>query len=1048
MRAGLLLLALLSTAAFATPSGRVLDDFHNPALWRLQHSDDVKANVSGADGPALRLDFDFTGARGNPINGYATAYRALTLDLPENFEFSFRVRGDAPMNNLQFKLIDASGDNVWWLNMPDFAMPKDWREIRIKKRQIKFAWGPAQDHTLRHIAGIEFVVSSGRDGGKGSVYFEQLALRALPPPDTSALRPRLDASSALAGFPAAAAMDGDMATAWRSDPAKGNRPFVRIDLGRQDEFSGVTLHWRHGERAASVAIRQSVDDKTWHRCGGLSARSGDTDFIDLCDAQARYLRLDLRAGRSRIVGLAEIDIHGPDWAETRNAFFQHVAKDSPRGTYPRGFVEQPYWTIVGVDASGAPALMSEDGALEPRKGGWSIEPFLVVDGRSLSWADVTSTQSLADGYLPMPEVVWHAGKIELSVDAFARGTRASSQLVSQYRVRNLGDALVDATLELAIRPFQVDPPAQFLGLPGGVGEIQSLRWQGDSVRVDDTALRLSKPADGFEPLSVDGSSVSATMKSVVASTHDAFGMASGALLYRLHLAAHAQEQVALVAPITGALPELGKVDAAWVRRERVAVATAWRERLNRVAVTVPPEGRRIADALRTAHADILLSRNGPALQPGTRSYARSWIRDGAMMADSLLRLGDIDTVREYVDWYAPHQFSDGKVPCCVDHRGSDPVPENDSHGELIHAIAQLYRYDSDRVGLEKRWPHVESAIAYMDQLRASETGSTNRAFKGMMPASISHEGYSAKPMHSYWDDFWALTGYKDAAFLAQTLGKSDAVRIEKSRDEFRGDLLASVALAMQAHAIDFVPGCAELGDFDPTSSTVVLYPAGELAALQAPLRSEYEQYWKQFEQRVSGRLDWKDYTPYEWRVVGSFVRLGWRARAQVATDFFFSTGARPPGWNQWAEVVGRNPREIRFIGDMPHGWVASDFIRSALDRFSYERAADHALVLAAGIPARWFDGTGIAIDRLDTPYGRLGFAAKRSGDRLTLHIDAGAKPSGGFAFPWPLPSQPGAARINGVRTNWQNGELRIPSGPADVSIEVKPAEGEGGEHAH
>lgn len=24
----------------------------------------------------------------------------------------------------------------------------------------------------------------------------------------------------------------------------------------------------------------------------------------------------------------------------------------------------------------------------------------------------------------------------------------------------------------------------------------------------------------------------------------------------------------------------------------------------------------------------------------------------------------------------------------------------------------------------------------------------------MMPVSISHEGYSAKPVHSYWDNFW------------------------------------------------------------------------------------------------------------------------------------------------------------------------------------------------------------------------------------------------------------------------------------------------------
>jgi len=44
----------------------------------------------------------------------------MPLDLPPNFEFSFYIRGTAPANTLQFKLIDASGDNVWWVNWPDY----------------------------------------------------------------------------------------------------------------------------------------------------------------------------------------------------------------------------------------------------------------------------------------------------------------------------------------------------------------------------------------------------------------------------------------------------------------------------------------------------------------------------------------------------------------------------------------------------------------------------------------------------------------------------------------------------------------------------------------------------------------------------------------------------------------------------------------------------------------------------------------------------------------------------------------------------------------
>ena len=71
-----------------------------------------------------------------------------------------------------------------------------------------------------------------------------------------------------------------------------------------------------------------------------------------------------------------------------------------------------------------------------------------------------------------------------------------------------------------------------------------------------------------------------------------------------------------------------------------------------------------------------------------------------MIAESLLRVGHADVAADYLRWYAPHQFANGKVPCCVDERGADPVPENDSPGELIFLAAEVYRYTGDRALLE------------------------------------------------------------------------------------------------------------------------------------------------------------------------------------------------------------------------------------------------------------------------------------------------------------------------------------------------------------
>ena len=122
------------------------------------------------------------------------------------------------------------------------------------------------------------------------------------------------------------------------------------------------------------------------------------------------------------------------------------------------------------------------------------------------------------------------------------------------------------------------------------------------------------------------------------------------------------------------------------------------------------------------------------------------------------------------------------------------------------------------------------------------------------------------------------------------------------------DLDASLRAAARIHDIDFLPGAAELGDFDATSTTIALAPGGEQGRLPEPLLTNtFERYWTKFTDRRDGREPWKDYTPYEWRNVAAFVRLGWRERANEVREWFFGHRA-PLAWNQWGEVVTPTPR--------------------------------------------------------------------------------------------------------------------------------------------
>jgi hypothetical protein len=1043
----LALMALSASAQGEAGSARIIDGFDDPSTWKVVTSNQVTAAlrvVPGAGGgKALCLDYDYHG-----VSGYAGIQRLVDIDYPDNYRFDFRMRGNSPANDLQFKLADASGDNVWWVNRPAYDFPEDWTTVTYRKRQIDKAWGPDPDKTLRKSVKLEFTIYNNA-GGKGAVCLDALTFTPLPAEDTSPLTGSASASGANVGSSAVHAVDGRADTAWYADFDAASAPQLTLDLRTVRAFGGLKLVWKPDEYASDYLLQLSNDGVQWRDVRSVVDGNGGTDWIALPESETRYVRVLPAEGPRASFGLAELQVLPLAFSATPNDVVKAVAAASKKGWYPRGFSgQQPYWTIIGLDGGTEQGLIGEDGAVEAGRGSFSIEPFVVTDGRLLSWADVQQKQTLQDGYLPIPSVEWNHPSLQLTTTAFADGTPADSQLVVRYRLRNPGNAPHNYRLALALRPFQVNPPTQFLSVQGGISRIETLSMSGRTAKVNGAPrVFASQAPDAVFASSFDGGmAVSHLVDNVLpetASVVDETGLASGAFVYDVSLAAGQTREFDLRIPMTGkprCASSLAGADCSAQARQE-AVAASWRGKLDRVKFTVPAAGQPLVDTLRTATAHMLISRVGPRLQPGTRSYNRSWIRDGAMISEGLLRMGRPDVVREYIDWYAPFQFKDGMVPCCVDRRGSDPVPENDSHGELIFAIADYWRYTGDKAFVQRMWPHVEGAYRYMEKLRLSERTEANRArnpaFYGMMPVSISHEGYSAKPVHSYWDNFWALRGYKDAVALATLLGKTDeAKRMAASRDQFHADLMASIALAAKQHNLDFLPGSAELGDFDSTSTTIGLAPGGEQARLPQPLLSNtFERYWVDFEKRANGKREWKDYTPYEWRNVAAFVRLGWRERANAAVDFFFGHRTPQP-WNQWAEVVSHTPRKPFFVGDLPHAWVGSDFVRTALDMFVYAREDDDSLVLAAGIPAAWLDGTGIALSGLRTPGGQLSYTLKRDAGQLQLEVPAtGFKlPKGGLVLQWPYASVPGKTLVDGKPAKWNGNELRIRQLPAKVQV--------------
>ncbi len=1030
-----------------------VESFESLEGWTTHASQNAHVELSideGVLGKALRIDFDI-----QPGGSFVIVRKAARIKLPKNYAFKVWLRGDGPPNDLQFKLVDPSGRNVWWYRQRPCHFPAEWRQLTIRDVRVEFAWGDLPTTQPSEVGFIEFAIAAGA-GGRGSLWLDELTWEPRRAAKGRVPRPRVEASTSLPDAPPEAVIDTDPQTAWRSG-VLAPRQWLQIDFQTLQEYGAIVIDWDPIDYAVVYRVLASADGERWWALFTSEHGNGGRDYIPTGEAESRWVRIEMeRSSRGQGYAIRSLAVKPYELAASPNAFFAALASEAPPGLYPRYFVpEQVYWTTVAPPSGGRQALLSNDGAIEPLAGGYSLEPFVYRNGRLFTWRQVQTAPNTYGAAVPIPRVDWEHEWFRLQVEMFAGGSDAARAFFARYELQNRSPEPAGFSLFLVIRPFQVLPPWQNLNLVGGVTSVRELAFDSRTIWVDrKPAIIVQTPGARFGAAYFDeGMVMDFLVRGVLpprVQVADPLGYASGALEYNLTLGPNEKVAVYLAFPWDAA--DVGPLqlttDGAetFYQQQRERARQSWESTLGRVEFELPEEAREIDATLRSAMAHILMNQRGPALQPGPRTYARSWIRDGVTMATALLQLGATAEARAFARWFAQYQFPDGRIPCCVDWRGADPVPEHDSNGQFLFLVAEYYRFTRDVGLVAELWPQVQAAVEWIERARAQRMTEEyrredKRPFYGLLPESISHEGYAARPVHSYWDDFWALRGLDDAARLAAVMGELEtAARWALLRDDFRSTLKASLLAVAGRHGLDYLPASVELADFDPNSTAIALYPVDVVSALPSEMvERTFERYWAIFQARLAGVEPWDSYTPYELRNVPAFVRLGRRAQALEVLNALMRD-RRPLLWRQWPEIVWRDVLWPRFIGDMPHAWISALFIEAVRHLFVYERTADAALVVGAGLPPAWIQA-GVGFRRLPTHYGILHFRARvAESSTWRIHLSGDLQmPPGKVVLQLPFPSPPREVRVNGqTTTDFDGHEVRVAEIPAEVELSFAP----------
>ena len=115
---------------------------------------------------------------------------------------------------------------------------------------------------------------------------------------------------------------------------------------------------------------------------------------------------------------------------------------------------------------------------------------MVDGGKRFDWANVTQRVSLAERKLPIPTVTLDGARIRLDTTLLADG--AGRAALAGYVLTNSGAARRTIELRLGVRPWQVNPPAQFLAQQGGHSPISRI------VR-DGRRLLITQPQTEGDP---------------------------------------------------------------------------------------------------------------------------------------------------------------------------------------------------------------------------------------------------------------------------------------------------------------------------------------------------------------------------------------------------------------------------------------------------------------------------------------------------------------------------------------------------------------------
>lgn len=613
------------------------------------------------------------------------------------------------------------------------------------------------------------------------------------------------------------------------------------------------------------------------------------------------------------------------------------------------------WTAVGLPGIPYYPIVDPRGLVTPMFDGWSLDFWFVTPEGEVQapsrLRDFEQVLSVDPTLRLQSRASWPTATIATEVSMRLEDGRPQCRVRVRTRARSGG------FLGVALRPYNPEGVSFIEDIAPSADRRELLVNRRNPVRFERAPARLALSQ-------YEAGDVSHRLQQAdpgAAAVHCPVGLATAVALF----AAPGGEDMNLEVQVP-VFDEL-KVD----RQPRYEVAPDWGEALAGLA-TLRIADTRVQRLYEHAVANVVLH-TGVEVFPGPYTYKRFWFRDAVFILHTLLCLGGRDRVCTTLAGFHSRQRHDGYF---LSQEG-----EWDSNGEALwmyHRFAEL-----TGEALPDEWLDAVARGARWIQRKRLPLDS-GKPEAGLLPAGFSAEHLGPNDFY-YWDDFWGVAGLRGAAALL------------RDRD-------AELAGALQAEADRFLVVIERSMPTGPDRRFPGAFPASPKRRMDAgavgSLVADYPlQLFPPGDERLQRTADFlRDHSSFEGGFFQNMIHSGINAYLTLhLAQVRLRAGQPEAAWTlmqcvadlatptgQWPEAI--HPRTHGgCMGDGQHIWAAAEWAQLLRNCFVREEAG--RLVIASGVPPRWWSGEGASFGPTLTPFGPVTVRILPVGTGATVTVD-------------------------------------------------------------